>query len=58
MKDRLKETLSSSQTGDRNDQTYKNVPPIADLFPSTTIMVRKQLNFGPVLHCFENFSVD
>lgn len=36
MKDRLKETLSSQS--DRNDQSYKNVPPIADLFPSTTVM--------------------
>lgn len=40
MKDRLKETLSNSN-GDRDESACKNAPPIADLFPSTTIMVRK-----------------
>ncbi len=40
MKDRLKETLTSSSQGIKGDHAYKNVPPIADLFPSTTIMVR------------------
>ncbi|GAX23519.1 hypothetical protein FisN_14Hh306 [Fistulifera solaris] len=39
VKDRLKETLTSSLQGDGSDHAYKNVPPIADLFPSTTIMI-------------------
>jgi hypothetical protein len=42
MKDRLKETLSTPDNGDRNESVQRNMPPIADLFPSTTIMVRPQ----------------
>ncbi len=52
VKDRLKETLTSSIQGDGSDHVYKNVPPIADLFPSTTIMVggnKDELDYSLIL---------
>jgi hypothetical protein len=42
-KDRLKKALLNNGTDDDQDR-IKNAPPIADLFPSTTIMVREHAN--------------
>jgi hypothetical protein len=47
-KDRLKETLSGSHWGNQDEAAYRNAPPIADLFPSTTIMVRGLLNIDGI----------
>jgi hypothetical protein len=57
MKDRLKETLASSMQGHQGDYAHKNVPPIADLFPSTTIMVRStkdELNAEKAPYCAQS----